>query len=378
MEDEPSPNHELLSLINMHYQNFLGYIPEKTIVKETSEDKWNDFCISNNLDNKSEGIYLPRNQTAIIPKNNELSLFHEYFGHGLYCEQSLIGRKLTDLEKELLLGEEQEFRDKQFNIKELQKFREKNQIFSELQELKNKNLGMYEMFAIWTEYYLAKQFGSPGEFEKKYDLSQNQLKTSIDNLISFKNNYGDLATFYNFGLAKKTTTERVKKLLEGIYKDKINKINLALLYGSKKEFSDIDIFIIADKLESLNSNWLDVRIVSKEKFEEMIRNFDASLIGPMFESEFLMGDNNYFKIKKEQMIEQPITHESIQYNLQKGKEQRELSMSYPENSAERKHGLDYFNSYLINAFSLKNGKKILKEQDLKNEKFIELKQSIIT
>ncbi|MBU2615933.1 MAG: hypothetical protein KKC19_02410, partial [Nanoarchaeota archaeon] len=79
------------------------------------------------------GIYLPRNQTAVVQEDNTLSLFHEYFGHGLYCEQSLTGIKLVDLEKSLLDEEKQKFQDKQFTLKELQEFRQGNRTFQKLE-----------------------------------------------------------------------------------------------------------------------------------------------------------------------------------------------------------------------------------------------------
>lgn len=98
---------------NQFYQDLLGYKPEQTFLQQLPLAQLNEFAKTRGLNSNSSGIYLPRNQTAIIPSDLEitpLSLFHEYFGHGLYCEQSLAGRKLVDLEKRLLEEEKKNFK----------------------------------------------------------------------------------------------------------------------------------------------------------------------------------------------------------------------------------------------------------------------------
>lgn len=87
---------------NLFYSDLLRYKPEQTFLQQIPKNQWNEFVEQKRLNPNSVGIYLPRNQTAIVRDESPLSLFHEYFGHGLYCEQNLIGRKLVDLEKKLL------------------------------------------------------------------------------------------------------------------------------------------------------------------------------------------------------------------------------------------------------------------------------------
>ena len=98
----------LVETSNFFYQELLGYKPEQTSLEQIPKNQWNSFCQGTGLDSDSSGVYLPRNQTAIIRGENPLNLFHEYFGHGLFCEQSLTGRKLVRLERELLEEERQE------------------------------------------------------------------------------------------------------------------------------------------------------------------------------------------------------------------------------------------------------------------------------
>jgi hypothetical protein len=375
MDDVPPSNHELISEISKHYEKLLGSSVKDTRLEILNKNQWVPLCDRYNLNKNSSGIYLPRNQTAIIPTESKLSLFHEYFGHGLFCEQSLAGKRLIDLEKKLLEEEKREFEKKKFTLKDIEKFRKENKTFLDLENFKEKNLKLYEEFAIFSEYVLSKEFNLNDLFKRRYDSLSKQDKEDIENVIDFNKNYGDLATFYNFGLARRTNVERAKRLLEQVYNDK-SRIKLAMLYGSKKEFSDIDIFIVSDSLIPLESSWLDIRIENVKNFEEMVRHFDASMIGPILNSEYLLGDKDYLEEKKKQIKKQPISKETIIYNIKKSEEQKNLALSYPKDSEERKHGFDYVNSYLTNARALQNGFKILTEKELKSfsqkEKFIEL------
>lgn len=159
----------LLDSSNQFYQDLLGYKPEQTSLKSVPNSEWFNFTQQRGLNSNSSGIYLPRNQTAVIQENNSLSLFREYFGHSLYCEQNLIGEKLVSLDKMLLEEEKQEFSNSKFTLEDVQRFRQKNQTFQKLKNFKKENLGRYELFALWTEYLLSKEHNLGDLFGRKYD-----------------------------------------------------------------------------------------------------------------------------------------------------------------------------------------------------------------
>lgn len=140
---------------------------------------------------------------------------------GLYCEQSLQGKKLVNLERRLLKEEWREFSGSNFSFESLQRFRKQNQTFQELNSFFKENHGIYESFAVFTEFLLSKEFGLRTIFERKYDSLTKHDKEAIEELISFSQNYGNLATFYNFGLARRTTPKRIRRLLKEVYKDKL-------------------------------------------------------------------------------------------------------------------------------------------------------------
>ena len=193
MEDktEPPSGKELESEIafcNEYYSNLLGYKPEQTGLK-ILDGQWNSFCERVGLDSNSSGVYLPRNQTAFIRGENPLSLFHEYFGHGLFCERTQTGQKLVALEKDLLKEEEQYFQEREFTLEQLNDFRLSNCAHQRLQDWIREHLKLYEIFAIWTTCNLARVNGM--------NINDGRVAPVID----FQKKYGDLETFYAFGFS---------------------------------------------------------------------------------------------------------------------------------------------------------------------------------
>ena len=224
-------------------------------------------------------------------------------------------------------------------------------------------MGRYELFAIWTEYLLSTEYNLRDKFERKYDSLAKKDKEVIDSLINFSKTYGDLATFYAQGMAKRITTARVKKLLEEVYKGKLKNVRLAMLYGSRREFSDIDVFVVSDNFPSCDS-WLDVRVYSPQDFKKRVKLFDIAVTNPLMTGEFLLGDRNYFEQIRNILLTQPITKKAIQHNLKESENQRNLAYEYSENSEERKRGLSYSATYLATSLALKEGKKLFTKEEL--------------
>jgi hypothetical protein len=358
----------LLDSSNQFYQELLGYKPEQTSLQQIPENQWNEFTEQRGLNPNSSGIYLPRNQTAIIRDENPLSLFHEYFGHGLYCEQNLTGRKLVDLEKKLLEEEKQEFSNSRFSLEDLQRFRQQNQTFQELENFRQENLGRYELFAIWIEHLLSGEHNLRDDFERKYDSFSGQEKEAVDSVINFSSQYGNLATMYAQGMARETTTKRVKRLLEDIYKDKLKDVKFALLYGSRREFSDIDVFIVGSEVPRTRNGWIDVVSYSQEEFEEKRRLFDVEVTDPLFSGEFVLGDRKYLEKQKQRLREQPITEEAIRYNLNEAETQEKSAYGFPENYEWRQIGLSYALTSRLMAENLRQRKRIFTKEDLLHSK----------
>lgn len=368
----------LIDISVAFYQDLLGYAPEQTSLQQIPEFQWNEFAQSRGLNSNSSGIYFPRNQTAIIREENPLNLFHEYLGHGLYCEQNLTGRRLVDLERTLLEQEKKEFSSGRFSLEDLQKFRKQNQTFQELENFRQENLGKYELFAIWTEYLLSGEHDLRKDFERKYDSLEKQEKEAVDSVINFSKNYGNLATMYTQGMARRTTPERVRRLLDDIYGDKLNNVRFALLYGSKKEFSDIDIFMMGrGKPNEAHSEWLDVKYKSHKEFKKGLKNFDVRILNPLMNGELIFGDRNYFERQKQKVLFQPITKEAIKHNLKWSSRMQRLKDENLKDSFLRNKFEGDSKTYLANALALMQGQRLFSKDDLvsysQREKIIELK-----
>jgi hypothetical protein len=212
-------------------------------------------------------------------------------------------------------------------------------------------------------------------FENKYKNLNGDFLKYINEIIYFNNEFGDLATFYSFGMERKTEPERINKLLEDIYRDKIKNIKFAVLYGSKKGFSDIDLFIVGN-IEDMNNDWLDVRNYSKEEFEKKLNLLDIEITDPLFSGEIVLGDKLYFEKSKQKVLSQPITEDAIKYNFCRSDEQLNLALKFDKSDINRNNGLLYSATYIRNALALKKGKKLLTKErlisDSQGEKFIEL------
>jgi len=363
---------------NLFYENLLGYKPEQTSLQQIPESQWSEFTQTRGLNPNSLGIYLPRNQTAIIRDKNPLSLFHEYFGHGLYCEQSLEGRKLVDLERRLLEEEKREFEGKQFTLEDIEAFRNSNQTAIQIKEFRNQNLGAYESFAVFTEYFLSREFNMKEAFEQKYELLSKQDRDGIEDIVNFNRTWGDLATMYAQGMARRTIPKRVRGLLGNIYKEKLGDVKFALLYGSRKDFSDIDVFMVGNGTPNeAHSDWLDVKYKSHKEFTQGLKNFDVRILNPLMNGEFIFGDKNYFEQAKQQIQNQQITEEAIKHNLKWSSRMQRLKDENLEDDFLRNKFEGYSQTYLANALALRQGLKLFSKEDLlsysQQEKLIELK-----
>lgn len=356
----------LISKATKHYSELLGFSPKRTNLQLLNQESWDCFCRKYNLNHNSEGVFLIRNLTAYLlenSKNLELNLFHEYFGHGLFCEYSKQGKFIELLENKTKKEERIHFKGRDFSLDELIQFRKQNPLSIILQKSNEKNLAAYELFAIWTEKYLSEKLGI-NKFEKKYSELPKNINEGLNYFLEFQKNYGELVLMYEVGMPKYYNKDKIKSLLQRLFKDKANTIQMALLYGSRKPYSDIDILIVSKEITNFNNDWLDIYALQPEQFEYALSMFDISITDPLLTGEFILGDNNYFNQKKQQLEKQPITQEAIYYNIIKAKEQRILSKNFPNNSKENSRGESYFHTYLKNAIALKQGKRILAKKGI--------------
>ncbi len=346
---------DIIQEVSKHYQQLLGFTPRRTKLEIMDKDSWARFCARFNLDSRAGGAFLPRNLTSYIVGDSEhvsLNLFHEYFGHGLFFEYSRRGKQLERLEKRLLRDELRKFRRKGISSESLGEFRETNPTFNLINKIGQSYAGTHEIFAIWTEHYLSNLLGTDG-FSKKYKNMLEGARKGLEEMLEFQKTHGILALFYEIGMPRYCSGEKVKVLFEELYGSKAKSADLVIHYGSRKSYSDIDLVVVSPEIRDFTNAWLDVYSFTREQFDYAVSTFDVSVIDPLLKGEFVSGDRKYLEQKKKQLLEQPVKQEAIYYNLIKAKQQKLLSRQFPEGSKERAKGEAYARTYLQNALSLK-------------------------
>lgn len=109
-----------------------------------SEREWRDL--------EKQGIsgiafYDPKNEKVCLsPKASVIDLIHEYFGHAMYSEQSLLGKKF-----------------KQTIQKDTKTTEETKEFFDKLKPLQ-------EGFSIWMEEKILKQLGLTNLWKDRYEI----------------------------------------------------------------------------------------------------------------------------------------------------------------------------------------------------------------
>lgn len=355
-------------MINAFLKEKFNIKVEKSTVNAYSKEEWVRFCNARNLVN-AEGIYIPRNHSAHILLETEFmeqNFFHEYYGHGLYIEHSANGKELHSLEKKLMEEEIANIKD----MAELESFRENNTTYNELKEFCKENLSMYEGFAMWMEYYLSGLTGSLDRFEKKFMLMDDGRRLLCQRFIDYSMDYGEHALLYSCGFPKHYNAEIIEDILGRMFRKEA--IDLALIYGSRKPDSDIDIFMVSE-MPCCYFEWLDIYSVSRETFDDLVNKLDISITDALFSGAFVMGEKEILENAKSKVLKKKISKDDILFHRKHAIKAKHLAMKYPETAKEHKSAMRHHSSYLANADELEQGKKPL---TLKNliRKYPELKK----
>lgn len=345
-----------------------GIKPEKSTY--TIHSDWNGFVNNTGSHPDSHGVYLPRSLSAHLKESSEflsVNLLHEYFGHGLFCEHAISGQRIVSLEQALaetekeMLNVSEPPEQQKFQVDETNPFfeRYKSQR-KELQQFFSQKIHNYEGFAMWLEHFLAKAINNESLFEQKMDeLVHPDYRKLFEQFHDFSSQYGNFALIAQLGFPKHYEDTTIVETLRNLYKEDFKSIELAIIYGSQKPHSDIDLFVVSDKIQSGYNHWLDIYARTPEEFEVDLNNFSIAVTDPLFSGRTIIGNSDYQEKLKQRVLNQPITQEAIQYNLTQSDEQERIALMYPENSKERKIAESYQQSFRKNAEELQRGNKVL-------------------
>lgn len=326
---------------NFHFKN------ESSSLILHNENEWTGFLCRTGTA-QCDGVYFPKTSEAHLNLGSDflpLNFFHEFIGHGLFCEHSVIGRRIVEFENQI----------KDLRCQNEEQFREK---CAEFQTYLAQHLHNYEGFALWMESFLSRTFGLDELFRKKIKRIHLQDRQILDFFMDYEKKYGARALMYQLGFPKHYDNKILPHILDHIYQDDIRGAEIVILYGSRKPYADVDLFAISEKKIIANNAWLDIYCLSKEEVMKHIALLDISVTDPLFSGELLIGNKNTFEELKQKIIAMPITQEAVEYNLMMSYEQINLSKEQKSKFKERT-GISYADSYQKNAQELAKGIKNL-------------------
>ncbi|MEM2121049.1 MAG: nucleotidyltransferase domain-containing protein [Candidatus Woesearchaeota archaeon] len=326
---------------------------QKSKLKIYDTNNWQEFCSINGFNVNSEGLYVPISYSAYVKIDSPVfisNVFHEFYGHGLFCEHSKIGQKLVDI---LIKGKDEKPFFGEVNTTE--------QLFG----IAKSSIDNYEGFAIWLEALICEETGNSKIWELKKERLPNYFISLFEYFKDAEQRLSRFGFMSQLGFPKFYDKEKILEVLKRLYSSYFYNIEFIILYGSQKPESDIDLFVVS-KNSSLNyyNGWLDIYEVNKEEFNYLCDKLDISVTDPIFSGKLIYGDKNYFEQIKQKILEQPITQEAIAHNIAEAEKLKELLNLISENDKRRKDCLSYIKSYSKNAEQLALGNKPLTLKNL--------------
>ena len=329
---------------------------QRSKFKPYSSKNWQQFCQINGFEKLAGGLYIPQSFSAYVNAESPFLIpntFHEYFGHGLFCEHSQLGNQLVKIVQ---------------NDKDGNKFLH-DEIDPQTQPLGlcRQNIGNYEGFAVWLEALLCDELGEQKIWETKkvgipkfYQSLHEHFQDAEQKLTRF----GLMA---QMGFPKYYSGDDIVNTLKHLYgTDKFSNIDFIILYGSQKPESDIDLCVVSTNQSTQYFNgWLDLAELNREDFRQRLEHLDIALTDAMFSGELIYGDNNHFAQLQQKVFDAPITKETIEYNLKKVQYQKEYLSHYKDNPRLRNLCLSYIGSFSQNAEHLQRGNKPLTLKNIK-------------
>jgi len=217
-----------------------------------SREDWLELIKEHNIDKNREGIYVPEEYSAIVYEKSKFlipEIFHNFFGHGLFIENSRIGKKILEISKKAKI-EDVIYREKDENEKNI--------------GIASSYYNDYEGFALWIEEMLCSKTGNYKIWQEKYSRFGEEEKELLN---FFKNSYNILQKFvFMSQLGFNVKYNPLKLRLELIdylkkqYGNFFENIKLIIIknFSENKFFKDNKIFDDSNKK-------LDLLIVSKNQ-----------------------------------------------------------------------------------------------------------------
>jgi len=307
-----------------HLHNTFGLAPERSQLIVHDDSAYRAFCAERNLRAESDGVYLPPQFEAHINHDArpELAVLHEYFGHGLYCEHAKQAQELVAGRPTPLLE------------------------------------SVAESVAIWIEAKLASQIGLAPAFREKYGDYRSPAQ-------QMEEQFGPRVVLYSHGFPKHYDTTILDDILTRVLGASYERVRAALVFGSRKPYSDIDIYLITDEpIREITNHWLDLHVRTPSIVEQGIGLLDSTVTHPLLTGDVIRGDRTYVEALRARISETPITPEAIAHNARLAEAYAKEATTYPIGSEDHRLTARSSRVHKALAHELAAGRKTLTYDEL--------------
>lgn len=303
-----------------------------------------NFCSRHEWMNLKEvsgpAFYHPREGKVYLSPDASIADFaHEYFGHALYSEQSMLGKKLKDYLKSIAKIEDKYSipKDANLSIKHSNKFKiekikeNEHVLFCDTQnpeiqkyiQLKKEAKGFFdklqpiqEGFSAWMEEKILKRLGFTDLWEQRRQLlAKSPYFNFYNSFLKEEAEKGTITLFYKLGFPKSKDRNMLKKIAEENLKN-FDGLKYLIQYGSLER--DIDLVAVysdeaVQKAGLIYDGCIDINVLDESSFLEKLNLYDIELLEPVLTGNLLAGnEKNFEKMKSEIKKDKPFDN-AIEY-----------------------------------------------------------------
>lgn len=332
MAQKPELEHFLNEASNYLKLDF-GLERPSSNIHSYSENEWRDL--------EKQGIsgiafYDPKKEeVGLSPKASVTDVIHEYFGHALYTEQSLLGKKF-----------------KQTIQKDTKTTEETKEFFEKITPLQ-------EGFSIWMEEKILKQLGLTGLWQERHEvITKSPYCNLYKSFLKEESDKGTITLLYKLGFPKSKDPEIIKKVAKENLKN-FDSLEYLIQYGSLER--DIDLLAVypdevLQKKGMIYNGCIDINVLNKTLFLQKLKLYDIEILEPILTGNLLTGNEKDFKKIKSEIKKGTPSKEAIEYANKRSLETFNSAIFF-YNQSRFKH-----NNLLLNSNYLEAAKIILGKQ----------------
>jgi hypothetical protein len=317
----------------------IGFSPTQSAITLHSQEEWEGFQKHYGMPQSVRGVYDIERFTSHLQQGDLVTFFHEHYGHGTFFEHSLLGQTLREDALRVPIHERQHVLDEHPNSR------------------------ISEGFAIWSEQMLTRAHNDPDLKRKSstlflgYSREDQESYTDIVRAESF----GNLYIRRHCGFPHTPTTAEAREVIQKIFPDK--NIDIAILYGSKKNTSDVDLFIVGENIHDYKNHWLDIVGMQREEFSYYKNNLLPLVTDPLYSGEVLIGEKEVMQLR-ESLHTMPITHDMIEANRRAATWEQEIIDKGILHGKDLDVARGYVRTFTTNALLLEQGKRYMTKKQL--------------